>query len=367
MKMKNLITLFLLTFFLSACANPKAYHLKGSAEEAKWNGQKVLLYSISEKTGLVALDSTVIEKNTFSLKGKVDTTGWYVLMVQNAGAQPIYKDFYVGGQLECVVKENKIRISGSDVNDAYQAFEDQYVVMTAELIKLDEIVKANPMDENAKTAFNASYATFLKAFRDLSKKTILDNMKNPLGIHLFQATLSSLEPADVEVILAKASPEFLSDGTVKMVKAQLEMSKNVQEGGKCPDLTMASPDGSQVSLSQFIGKGNYVLIDFWASWCSPCMKELPNVLECYERYHPKGFDIVGVSLDEDAAAWKGAIEKNKIPWHHMSDLAGWKSKAVTVFSFSGIPHTVLVDPTGMIVAKNLRGEELKSKLAEIYQ
>jgi peroxiredoxin len=159
----------------------------------------------------------------------------------------------------------------------------------------------------------------------------------------------------------------MKDGTVKMVKAQLDLSKNVQEGSKCPELKMMAPDGTQVSLSQFIGKGNYVLIDFWASWCGPCMKELPNVLECYKIYHPKGFDIVGVSLDEDATAWKGAIEKNQIPWHHMSDLAGWKSQAVTVFSFSGIPHTVLVDPTGVIVAKNLRGEELKAKLAEIYK
>jgi peroxiredoxin len=365
--MKKLSTLILLTFFLFACANPKSYNLKGSADNAKWNGQKVLLYGISEATGLVAIDSTVVEKNAFSLQGKVDTVGWYVLMIHNGGAQPIYKDFYVGGKLDCVVKDNKIRISGSSINDAYQSFEDQYSVMTAELIKLDEIVKANPQDENAKNAFNASYATFLKSFRELSKKTVLDNMENPLGIHIFQAALSSLENSDLEAILAKASPEFLKDGTVKMVKTQLDLSKNVQEGSKCPDLKMMAPDGAQISLSQFIGKGNYVLIDFWASWCAPCMKELPNVLECYNRFHPKGFDIVGVSLDEDAAAWKGAIEKNHIPWHHMSDLAGWKSQAVTVFSFSGIPHTVLVDPKGIIVAKNLRGDELKEKLADIYK
>ena len=331
--MKNLTTLLLMTFFLTACANPKAYNLKGYADDAKWNGQKVLLYGISEATGLVALDSTVIDKNAFSIQVKVDTVGWYVLMIHDGLAQPIYKDFYVGGKLECAIKEGKIRISGSEVNDAYQSFEDQYAVMTSELIKLDEKVKANPQDEQAKNTFNAAYATFLKSFRELSKNTILKNMGNPLGIHIFQAALSSLENTDLEMILAKASPEFLKDGTVKMVKAQLELSKNVQEGSKCPNLKMMAPDGSQVSLSQFIGKGNYVLIDFWASWCSPCMKELPNVLECYKRYHPKGFDIVGVSLDEDAVAWKGAIEKNQIPWHHMSDLAGWKSQAVAVFCF----------------------------------
>jgi len=365
--MKNLITAIFLVFFLTACAKPNNYNLKGSVDDAKWNGQKVVLYGIDDATGLVALDSTVIEKNAFNLKGQVDTVGWYVVMVQSAVNQPIYKDFYVGGKLECQLKENKIRISGSEVNDAYQAFEDEYTVMTAELVKLNEIVKANPQDETTKTAFNTAYATFMKSFRELSKKTILDNMKNPLAIHIFQAALSSLENTDIETILAKASPEFLNDGTVKMVKEQLSKSKNAQEGSKCPELTMYSPDGVQVALSQFVGKGNYVLIDFWASWCAPCMRELPNVLECYALYHPKGFEVVGVSLDEDAAAWKGAIEKYKIPWPHMSDLAGWKSQSVTVFSFSGIPHTVLVDPNGVIVAKNLRGSELKAKLAEIYK
>lgn len=364
--MKNLTTLFLLTFFLTACANPKAYQLKGTVDDAAWNGQKVLLYGISEAVGLVALDSTVVENKTFSLKGKVDSVGWYVLMIKSSAVQPIYKDFYVGGKLDCVVKNNKIRITGSEVNDAYQSFEDQYTSMTVDLIKLDGMVKANPQDENAKNAFNASYTTFQNAFRELSKKTIVENMDNPLGTHIFQAALSSMENSDLEAILAKATPEFLKDATVKMVKAQMDLSKNVQEGSACPELKMMAPDGKQVSLSQFIGKGNYVLLDFWASWCGPCMKELPNVLECYKQYHSKGFDIVGISLDEDAAAWKGAIEKNQIPWHHMSDLAGWKSQAVTVFSFSGIPHTVLIDPKGFIVTKDLRGDALKAKLAEIY-
>ncbi len=365
--MKNLITVFLLIFFLAACANPNAYHLKGSVDDAKWNGKMVILYTINEATGLVALDSAVVEKNAFNVKGKVDTVGWYVLMIQNVDSEPIYKNFYVGGKLDCNVKGDKIRITGSAVNDANQTFEDEYTVMTADLVKLNEVVKANPQDETAKNAFNAAYATFLSSFRTLSRKTIVDNFGNPLGIHIFKSVLNSLENSDLEAILAKATPEFLKDGTVKMVKAQLEMSKNVQEGSKCPELKMMSPDGTQVSLSEYIGKGNYVLIDFWASWCAPCMRELPNVLDCYKTYHPKGFDIVGVSLDEDAAAWKGTIEKNQIPWHHMSDLAGWKSQAVTVFSFSGIPHTVLVDPTGVIVAKDLRGEGLKAKLAEIYK
>jgi len=365
--MKNLMMFLFLVLLMTACSNPNVYNLKGSADDAKWNGQKVLLYSISDATGLLALDSTVVENNVFSLKGEVDTSGWYLLMVEKEGEQPIYKDFFVGEKLNCAIKDSRIRITGNEVNDAYQAFEDQYMVLTADLIKLNEIVKANPADEAAKTTFNTAYGNFQNSFRLLSKKTIEDNMSNALGLHVFQAALPSLDNSDVESILAKASPEFLKDKTVKMVKEQMEMSTGAMEGAKCPDLIMKSPEGTQVALSQFVGNGHYVLIDFWASWCAPCMRELPNVIECYKLYHPKGFDIVGVSLDEDAAAWKAAIKNNKISWPQMSDLAGWKSEAVTVFSFTGIPHTVLVDPNGVIVAKNLRGDGLKLKLAELYK
>jgi peroxiredoxin len=365
--MKNFITIVLLTTFLFACASPNSYQIAGRVDDLNLNGQKAVLYGISEQTGLVPIDSTIIKESSFELKGKVDSVGWYVLMIHRGGNQPVYKDFYMGGKLQCQVKGERIRISGSKINDAYQTFEDEYTSLTSDLVVLDQKVKANPQDEALKNTFNTAYAEFMKAFRELAKKTILDNSKNPLSIHLFQATLSSLENSDLEVILSQASPEFLQDPMVKMVKAQMDKSKNVQVGSKCPDLQMNAPDGQPMSLSQYIGKGNYVLIDFWASWCAPCMKELPNVLACYGKYHPKGFDVIGVSLDEDAAAWRAAIEKNRIPWHHMSDLAGWKSIAVSVFSFSGIPHTVLVDPNGIIVAKDLRGETLQSKLAELYK
>jgi peroxiredoxin len=361
------ITLFLTLFaLLTACAQQNAYDLRGKLTDEAWNGQWVHLYGLSEMNGLISLDSTRVEKNSFHLKGKVDTAGWYILMIQNPSAAPIYKDFYIGGKLECTVLKDRIQITGSKVNDQYQKFEDQYYSMSTALIGLNQQMKANPQDESLKASFKAAYEEFAKSYRILAKKTILDNMDNPMGVHVFEASLSSLENADLDSILAEASPKFLSNEIVKMVASQLELSRKVAEGAKCPDLTMSSPEGTSISLSQYIGKENFVLIDFWASWCAPCMRELPNVLDCYKTYHVKGFEVVGVSLDEDAAAWKAAINKNKIPWPQMSDLAGWKSEAVSLFSFSGIPHTVLVNPEGIIVAKNLRGDELKNKLKEIY-
>jgi len=363
--MKKVVLIVVSTLLLMACNSLNAYNIKGEMDDKSWDGKQVTLLGISKQSGLLPIDSTIIKDGTFKLKGKVDTIGWYVLMVKKEDGQPIYKDFYLDGDIAYTMKNGKVSIKGSPVNNAYQVFGEKYDSMTATIVKLNSKLKANPTNKELEKAFNAEYAVFEKSFRELAKSTILENLDNPVGLHLFQAAMSSLENNDIETILAKAKPAFLADPTVKMVISQLELSKKVGIGSRFSDLTMSKPDGSAISLSEYVGKGTYVLVDFWASWCGPCMQELPNVLACYEKYHQKGFEIVGVSLDKDAEAWKSAIIKHKMTWPQMSDLAGWQSQAVTVYSFSGIPHTVLMDPKGIIIAKDLRGSALDEKLAEL--
>ncbi len=119
-----------------------------------------------------------------------------------------------------------------------------------------------------------------------------------------------------------------------------------------------------MSLSEL--KGKVVLLDFWASWCGPCRKENPNVLRIYNKYKDKGFDIMAVSLDKKKGPWLKAIEKDGLIWHHVSDLRGWKNEVAIDYSVRSIPHTVLLDQQGRIIARNLRGASLESKLKQIF-
>lgn len=177
-----------------------------------------------------------------------------------------------------------------------------------------------------------------------------------LGMYLvYEMTADQLETA-----LNLLSEAVHNSSDFVRLSERAQVLKKVAEGQPAVDFTLDDPEGREVSLSSF--KGKYLLIDFWASWCGPCRKENPHVVQVYEDFRDKGFEILGVSLDTRRDAWIDAIEKDGLDWFHVSDLKGWQSSAGQLYGVNSIPHTVLLDKDGMIIAKGLRAKELRNML-----
>ena len=200
----------------------------------------------------------------------------------------------------------------------------------------------------------------------LIKEIIRDNRDNELPAKYIKDAMYQFSYEELKNALDPKTAYYNHPdiAPAKMLLAGYEKRK---PGIQFHELSMKDPADKDVTLSQWVGKENYVLVDFWASWCGPCRKEMPYVITAYEQFHPKGFEVVGVSFDQKKDAWINAIQQMGMQWPQMSDLKGWKCAASDLYGVSSIPSNVLVDPQGKIVAMDLRGEKLLNKLKEIYK
>ena len=251
-------------------------------------------------------------------------------------------------------KMSQIEAQFKSLEAAYQAFgkKDPATFTDAEKAKLNEIMsKADSLDNVQKT----TALEIARKFKDTK----------------FPAKYVAKIMYDVEFDelkeLCDPNTGYYNEPEMAKPKQLFESYKLRQPGSMYKDLTMQDLNGKQVKLSDWVGKGKYVLVDFWASWCGPCRAEMPNVVEAYNKYHSKGLEIVGVSFDQKKDAWTAMVKKLGMEWPQMSDLKGWQCEAGKVYGIRSIPSNILLDPQGKIVASDLRGEELQKKLAEIYK
>jgi thiol-disulfide isomerase/thioredoxin len=192
-------------------------------------------------------------------------------------------------------------------------------------------------------------------------KIIRENKDNMIPVAFLDDVAYSLEYEEL-VEICDPKNAFHDAPEMGPLKEMLKSLEKRAPGKMYTDMTINDLNGQPRKLSDWVGKGQYVMIDFWASWCGPCRAEMPTVKAAYEKYKSKGLEIIGVSLDNTRGSWLSAIEGIGMPWLHVSDLQGWRCSAATLYNVKSIPSCYLVDKNGRIVAKDLRGQQLLSAL-----
>ena len=208
-----------------------------------------------------------------------------------------------------------------------------------------------------------AFGEFIASMKEETKKFVSDNIANPAGQ---VALANNLDLYKFSIVDFDAVINNLPDGNLKNdLLARMEPARKIQPGQQFIEVALPTPQGDTLRLSEIVAKSKVTLLDFWASWCGPCRQFNPILVEIYKQFHDKGFNIYGVSLDQDKEQWTKAIKEQNLTWNHVSNLKAWDCPARLDYMVQGIPSSVLIGQDGKIIAHNLEGNELKAKLAEL--
>lgn len=302
---------------------PKDYVIKGEVSDMPEG--KVYLKVFRNKM-YFDVDTADVKDGKFEFKGEVEQPLLYALATDKGSVQLFVENAPM--QVKFSAEGEGLRVQGSPVNDLYQANVDK---VSAKDFNIDSLVTNHP--DNPAAAFYL--------YRFFTYKLSLDDLK---------------------ATRAKLSPSLANSPYVKDLDGIIKQLEHVQIGQVAPEFTLPDTEGTPVKLSDFRGK--YVLLDFWASWCPPCRRENPNVVKAYQAYKDKNFTVIGISLDKDKAKWLKGIADDNLTWTHLSDLKYWDSEIPALYGVRAIPSNLLLDPEGVIIGKDLRGEALHEALKQ---
>lgn len=366
--MKKLLVIALLAVFVWACnksaPEQTGYTIKGMVED--YDSGAVFLKK-REAGEWISVDSTESDKGKFTFKGVVESPEMYYLFFGQG--QKISALFLENSDITFSVKTTDLRnpqVKGSKANDAYSQFTDETKAFEDKLKNLYQEYMAAQKDDNKEllAQIDSTYEVINNDKTDFVKSYIGTNNKSVATPYILFRELSySVDVNELDSLFGLLDSSLSVSPYYQIVDKKIKVLRNVEIGKPAPDFTLNDTLGNPISLSSL--KGQYVLIDFWAAWCRPCRAENPNNVKLYAKYHDKGFEIFGVSFDDTHEAWVKAIKKDGLTWPQVSDLKGWSSAAGKLYGVSAIPHTVLLDKKGIIVANNLRGEELNKEIAKL--
>lgn len=322
-------------------------------------------------TGDLLLESQVAEDSTVTFV--IDTTGVYVSVDRTADQKrtSVCSVIADGSPVEVTIKDGKGMITkGSEQNmklaEARKQMQDIEEKSNALRKEFGELHKKHNGDipEEMVNGLMERWETLEEEMLAAKKQTVLDNADNLVPVFFLCRYASDLGVEFVDSFLTDY--KYKDSKQLASVYRMLEGERNKLPGAEVVDFAGKDLEDKESHLTDYVGKGKYVLVDFWASWCGPCRAEIPNIKACYEKYQAKGFEVVGISFDSKKEDWAKCVEEMGIAWPQISDLKGWECGAGDIYNVKAIPATILYGPDGKVIKSGIRGEELGKTLAEIF-
>ncbi|MCF8223434.1 MAG: AhpC/TSA family protein [Bacteroidales bacterium] len=363
--MKKLVFLSLVTVLLFSCNSQDIYNIKGSIEGV--NDGTVYLQK-RESGKFVKIDSAQINDENFEIEGgSVDYPSSYYLSVDGVRGYMMF--FLENNELTIKTYADSLfagEVEGSVSHDEYSAYNEglePYYERNRSLFQQSRDAQ-QAGDEEKAAELNSQREAVFDEIQEYNLNFIKENPASYCSPEILRSVAYSMSGEEIESFIDNLDPKLMETKIIIDLNERVEKLKKVAIGKKAPDFTQNDPDGNPVSLSDVLGP-DLLLLDFWAAWCGPCRRENPNVVAVYNEFHDKGFDVFGVSLDREKEDWLEAVEADGLVWTQVSDLNYWNNEAAQLYAVSSIPSNFLLDSEGTIIAKNVRGDDLRKKVAEI--
>lgn len=362
---KTLFPLAAMLVALTACNTTPHYTIKGTVEGVE-TGNAYLVKQTAD--GIDTMARAAIANGKFALTGNVENlTSAFVTIEGRRGGTPIYLENAEYTATLSVEKPMENKIEGTPT----QNLANEYAAITNEVRKAQSSLykeyrtAADAKDEAKMKEIEERYEAVAKEGEEKENAWMKANADKFIAAQMLAQKMSGYELEDLKAQYDLLGENAKATEPGQKIAERIKKLESVAIGQVAPDFTLNTPEGNPLSMHSI--KGKVKVIDFWASWCGPCRGENPNVVKMYKELHPKGLEILSVSLDSDKEAWLKAIKDDNLTWNHVSDLKGWGSEAGQLYGVNGIPHLVVLDENNVIVAKNLRGEELHKKVAELLK